>query len=230
MDFFFENRVSVYHVVLSRRSHCDMKSVLYRLVKGNIADLMLSWVVLFRVLFALSTPIPSFCANNSELIPWCLLSVIVVKPVRVILVLTLQIIISTDNSGINPVDIDASVRSNSWIATSSWIWVIGGAAGTWLWATEIERQEILSYFPTCIDDTLKCVIDGSQFSSSDITMWRQFAKLWSVGYWVRNPHVDPCMLRSIKQSFFGLIPNFLLGSVGSSHNVTPRWSTLTRID
>ena len=144
IDFCFENRVSVYHGVLSRRSRCDMKSVLYCLVKGNIADLMIFWVVLFRVLFALSTHIPYFCANNSGLTPWCLSSVIVAYPFRVILVLTLQIMLSTNNSGINLVDTDASVRSNSWISMSSWILVIGGAAGTLLWAKEIERQETLS--------------------------------------------------------------------------------------
>ena len=71
----FSNSVSVYYLKFSQRSLCDRNYVLYRHVSGFRADLTLSWVVYWRVLFSLSSTVPHFLANTSSLIPWCFLSV-----------------------------------------------------------------------------------------------------------------------------------------------------------
>ena len=94
MELSFENSVSLYNLQLSQRSLCDRKYVLYHRVSGFRGDLTLSWVVDWRVYFALYSTIP----NISELIPWCRLYVQGEYPLLVILTLKLLINMSTIKS------------------------------------------------------------------------------------------------------------------------------------
>ena len=101
------------HEILLRR--CEIKSVLYILVRGSRDEKIKPWVFAFNVPVAFSKPIHHFLANSSSVTKWCLSFVIVAYPFLVIYTFMLPNILSIMRSWANPIEKFTIALSKSWM-------------------------------------------------------------------------------------------------------------------